>query len=321
MKYLVSVIVPVYKVEKYLEKCVESIRNQTYQNLEIILVDDGSPDNCPKMCDELAKKDTRIKVVHKQNGGLSSARNAGIDIAKGDFIAFVDSDDWVEKDYISTMLRKQKEYGADLVCCSICDVIESTGEKIPHPQVKKDLIIEKKNIFKEYYKNFKTNLTVAWNKLYKKSIFKKLRYVEGRIYEDVAMVLPLLGEVENVVLIPDVLYNYFRIDDSITGTNYSKEKVDSLIKNFDERVLYVKKHCPKFVRRETTLRLNDLGWVCKESNDKEIFEMAKKAFLERFKNGKKSFSPLHKATYSMIANFLYVKSKVAGGSPKRKTNF
>ena len=91
---LISVIVPIYNVERYLEKCVNSILVQTYSNLEIILVDDGSPDNCPQLCDQLAKKDSRIVVVHKKNGGLSSARNAGIDIARGEYIGFVDSDDW-----------------------------------------------------------------------------------------------------------------------------------------------------------------------------------------------------------------------------------
>ena len=95
---LVSVIVPVYKVEKYLDKCIESIVGQTYENLEIILVDDGSPDNCPTMCDEWAQKDSRIKVIHKENGGLSSARNAGLDACTGDYIGFVDSDDWIEPD-------------------------------------------------------------------------------------------------------------------------------------------------------------------------------------------------------------------------------
>ena len=99
-KELISIVIPVYKVELYLEKCIESIINQTYKNLEIIIVDDGSPDNCPQICDEYSKKDKRIKVIHKENGGLSDARNAGIDIATGKYIAFVDSDDYVSDDYV-----------------------------------------------------------------------------------------------------------------------------------------------------------------------------------------------------------------------------
>ena len=114
---LVSVIVPVYKVEKYLDKCVESIVGQTYKNLEIILVDDGSPDNCPAMCDKWADRDSRIKVIHKQNGGVSSARNAGIDAVQGEFIGFVDSDDWLEPDMYDCLVKNALEYNADISRC------------------------------------------------------------------------------------------------------------------------------------------------------------------------------------------------------------
>ena len=110
----ISVIVPVYKVEKYLDKCVESIVNQTYKNLEIILVDDGSPDNCPAMCDEWAEKDERIRVIHKENGGLADARNAGMDIATGDYIGFVDSDDWIEPNMYEVLLKNALKYDADI---------------------------------------------------------------------------------------------------------------------------------------------------------------------------------------------------------------
>ena len=114
---LVSVIVPVYKVGKYLDKCVESIVGQTYKNLEIILVDDGSPDNCPAMCDKRAERDSRIKVIHKQNGGVSSARNVGIDAAQGEFIGFVDSDDWLEPDMYDCIVKNALEYNADISRC------------------------------------------------------------------------------------------------------------------------------------------------------------------------------------------------------------
>ena len=119
MTDLVSVIVPIYKVEKYLGKCVDSIINQTYKNLEIILVDDGSPDNSGKICDEYAKKDNRIKVIHKENGGLSSARNAGLDVATGEFIAFVDSDDRIHLDFVEKLYRAIKEENADIASCYV----------------------------------------------------------------------------------------------------------------------------------------------------------------------------------------------------------
>ena len=128
MDSLVSVIVPVYKVEKYLSKCLDSIVNQTYKNLEIILVDDGSPDNSGKICDEYAQKDSRIKVIHKENGGLSSARNAGLDIATGEYIAFADSDDSVHLDFVEKLYRAIKEENADIACCSVEDFIEDKNK-------------------------------------------------------------------------------------------------------------------------------------------------------------------------------------------------
>ena len=124
----ISVIVPVYKVEKFLDRCVESIVGQTYENLEIILVDDGSPDNCPSMCDKWAEKDSRIKVIHKENGGVSSARNAALDAATGDFIGFVDSDDWIEPDMYESLMMRIDETGKDIAVCSYYS-IEVSGER------------------------------------------------------------------------------------------------------------------------------------------------------------------------------------------------
>ena len=114
---LITIVIPIYKVEKYLDKCIKSVINQTYKNLEIILVDDGSPDNCPKKCDEYEKKDTRIKVIHKENGGLSDARNAGIDIAKGKYITFIDSDDYVSEDYVEYMYNLLKQNNTKMSTC------------------------------------------------------------------------------------------------------------------------------------------------------------------------------------------------------------
>ena len=120
-KSLISVIVPVYKVENFLDRCVESIVGQTYENLEIILVDDGSPDNCPAMCDKWAEKDGRIKVIHKENGGVSSARNAALDIVSGDYICFVDSDDWIDPGMYEFLYKNSQKYDADISCCGIFD--------------------------------------------------------------------------------------------------------------------------------------------------------------------------------------------------------
>ena len=128
----ISVVVPVYNVEEYLDQCVESLVGQTYKNLEVILVDDGSPDNCPAMCDEWAERDNRIKVIHKENGGVSSARNAALDIASGDYIGFVDSDDWIEPDMYEILIKNAKKYDADISRCAglfdYCDRSEEYNE-------------------------------------------------------------------------------------------------------------------------------------------------------------------------------------------------
>ena len=129
MEELVSVIIPVYKVEKYLERCVESVQKQTFQNLEIILVDDGSPDLCGAMCDEMAKTDPRIKVIHKNNGGLSDARNVGIEMASGNYIVFVDSDDWLDLDMIALLYRVLKKYNADIAECSYRNALTELKKK------------------------------------------------------------------------------------------------------------------------------------------------------------------------------------------------
>lgn len=181
MNSLISVIVPVYKVEKYLDKCVGSIVNQTYQNLEIILVDDGSPDNCPKMCDAWAEKDNRIQVIHKKNGGLSSARNAGLDLCSGDYICFADSDDWLDADMISDMQSLAEKANADVVMCDF--YIEKTDGEC-------EIITTESRCFEKeealyFYLIDKIRPEVC-NKMYKASLTDNLRFDEAIKYaEDV----------------------------------------------------------------------------------------------------------------------------------------
>ena len=129
MNYLISVIVPVYKAEKYLNQCIESIVSQTYQNLQIILVDDGSPDNCPAICDDWAKKDRRIVVIHKENGGQSSARNVGLDIARGEYVGFVDADDFIDHDMYEILLHSLVSTNVDIVCCG-SRIVNEKGIKL-----------------------------------------------------------------------------------------------------------------------------------------------------------------------------------------------
>ena len=172
MKDLISIIVPIYKVEKHLKKCIKSIVEQSYTNLEIILVDDGSPDNCGKICDEYAKKDCRIKVIHKKNGGLSDARNCGIDKSSGKYLMFVDSDDYIDKNICEKLINASKEYDCDIVMCNIYRVVNNKiyiEKEIS--ALSKNEVLDGITVMKEFFKNFSIDLYVSWNKLYKRELF------------------------------------------------------------------------------------------------------------------------------------------------------
>ena len=185
MEDLISIIVPVYNVEKYIKKCIDSIINQTYKNLEIILVDDGSPDNCGKICDEYAEKDKRIKVIHKENGGLSDARNAGIKIARGCYIGFVDSDDWIDKNMYEKLYKTLKEKDADIACCKLIRY-KNTIEKISKKFDGRIVEYDQRQYIKKFFKiDSQECVYYAWNKLYKRQVIDKEQYPIGLTSEDV----------------------------------------------------------------------------------------------------------------------------------------
>lgn len=226
---LISIIVPVYKVEKYIHQCVDSILSQTFRDFELILVDDGSPDNCPAICDEYAAKDNRVRVIHKKNSGLSSARNAGLAISSGAFIVFVDSDDWLREDALEVLLTRQQQTGADLVLCNILPVYppEHSGyvrpatplaEKAMTQSQMVDCLTEKHNW---YY-------CVAWNKLYKRRIFDNLRFPVGYIHEDEAVIHRIVGQCSSIAVTPEVLYFYRQTPGSITGVGLRIQTTDKL---------------------------------------------------------------------------------------------
>ena len=182
----ITVIVPIYKVEKYIDRCVESIFAQSFQNFELVLVDDGSPDTCPQICDAYAEKDSRVVVIHKKNGGLSDARNAGIDWAMehsdSEWLAFVDSDDYLHPDYLMRMIQTARREAADLV---ICDFVRVNDEEnvIEESHTFFQLTTEdKKELFGCMLNNWR--VIPAWNKLYHRDIFSELRFAFGKIHED-----------------------------------------------------------------------------------------------------------------------------------------
>lgn len=235
---LISVIVPVYKVEKYLEKCVKSIQNQTYTNLEILLINDGSPDNCGKICDKLAEEDPRIKVIHKTNGGLSSARNEGIKESHGKYICFVDSDDYIHEKYCEILYKALIETNSDI---SVVNYKETREENVPITNTseifgniadKKTTVYEGIEIIKEIL-NRKTFKNIPWNKLYKSEIIKNHPFREGTNFEDIYFTFELLTDINKIVFTNEEYYYYIRRGDSIANTPSEKN-----LNDFLDAVLY-----------------------------------------------------------------------------------
>lgn len=218
---LISVIVPVYKVEQYLDRCINSIINQTYKNLEVVLINDGSPDNCPKMCDDWAKKDNRIKVLHKENGGLMAAWIDGVKIASGKYISFVDSDDWCELNMIEELYKPFVEHNVDL---SICDYNRAKDtSKTVEPGVKMEVNALLENEELENIKKYKERYLTSyrWNKLFKKeSIINNLKYCDTRIglCEDVCISVACMLDSEKIYYVNKALYNYYDRSDSMVNT-------------------------------------------------------------------------------------------------------
>lgn len=229
MNPLISIIVPVYKVEIYLAKCIDSVLAQTYTNLEIILVNDGSPDNCGKICDEYAQKDKRIKVIHKKNGGLADARNVAIDVAAGEWIIFVDSDDYVESDYVETLYDLVKEYGC-LVACSCFRYFyeDKTTKNLEEPYFEK--VYDKWSALKSLFLQQDVH-TGAWGKIYHKSLFETgIRYPFGLIYEDLPTTYLLMLKSETIAYCNKRTYNYLLRPTSLEGSGFNPKKSKSAVK-------------------------------------------------------------------------------------------
>ena len=226
MNPLISVIVPIYNVEKYLARCVDSIVNQTYKNLEIILVDDGSPDRCPQMCDDYAKKDSRIKVVHKKNGGLSDARNAGMAVATGEYISFIDSDDYVSDDFFECLLDIMNKENSDIAECSVVKFYEDNR----FDEFSDDLSV------KTYDTQDAMSALIAenqfhqhvWNKLYKTELVKDIPYAVGKLNEDEFWTYQVFGRANKVSKLNKTMYYYFQRNSSIMGVGYNIRRLDAL---------------------------------------------------------------------------------------------
>ena len=215
MNELISVVIPIYNVEKYLDKCLETVTNQTYKKIEIILVDDGSTDNSGDKCELWKKKDKRIVVIHKKNGGLSSARNAGIDIARGKYITFVDSDDYVDYSMIEILNNKINKYKADISICNRYYLFEDGRTYLRFKKNHDDLIMNSERAIYEM-NNFKHFDMSAWAKMYKTDLFKDIKFPVGKLSEDYFIMYLLFDKADKIVYNSTPLYYYLQRSGSIS---------------------------------------------------------------------------------------------------------
>ncbi len=221
---LVSVIVPVYGVEKYLDRCVQTLLQQTYTPLEIILVDDGSPDRCPQLCDAYAQGHNNVVVVHKANGGLSSARNAGVAVAKGEYIAFVDSDDWVSEDAYQYAMKLMEDYGAD---CVQFDFIKASGKQEVKQPEEKISVYQGKDILQYYMdSSTRTGSYSVWKCLFRKKLIADICFREGKINEDIDYKYKALSVCRKLVISNQRKYVYFQSGDSLSTGGLKKRDFD-----------------------------------------------------------------------------------------------
>lgn len=223
---LISVVIPVYNVEKYLERCIKSILNQTYTNLEIILVDDGSIDKSSEICNKYKIIDKRIDVIHKKNGGLSDARNIGIKRAKGTYITFVDSDDSIEVDMIEYLFFLIEKYNTKMAICSH-NIVLGEGKSIKSLGNNKEEILSAKNCIKKmlYHKDVDTS---AWAKMYHKSLFKNIKYPKGKLFEDIGTTYKFFLESKSIACGYKSKYNYYVRQNSIVTRSFCEKKLDLL---------------------------------------------------------------------------------------------
>lgn len=232
----ISVIVPVYKVEKYLKRCVDSILNQTYTDFELVLVDDGSPDNSGKLCDEYAQKDGRIQVIHKENGGISSARNAGIDWvfahSNSDFFTFIDSDDAIKSNYLYTLSNYAQKNNADVVACKAIrvyndDELKTAMNTFTNPTQPYRIYNGKEACINLYKTTSEISISPC-TKLYKRDLFQNIRFPVGKIHEDQAVVPLLIYSTKKVVAADDVIYCYCCNSESIMGKPFYPKRFDDI---------------------------------------------------------------------------------------------
>lgn len=253
MMYKISVIIPIYKVERYIEKCVNSVINQTFKKLEIILVNDGSPDKSPKICEEYASKDNRIKVIHKSNGGVSSARNAGLEIATGEYILFVDADDWLEQDMCEYLINNAIRYDADISCSGFyCDRTKSSDIR----STPKDIYLQSNddcisNFLEKKYFSF-----CIWNKLFNRKIVMDKFDESLSIGEDGYFLFRAVLNSNKVIFGKEAKYHYNIRNNSATQSDFNIKSFGTL--HFLDKIFFdISKLKPEYIEKVNSLRFNE----------------------------------------------------------------
>lgn len=283
---MISIIVPIYKVEEYLPRCLDSIINQTYKDLEIILVDDGSPDKCGDICDKYAEMDNRIKVIHKKNGGLSSARNTGLEIASGDYIAFVDSDDWIEPNAYELLLDAIESMDVDIAIIGYrqTDGVLNQGDI----QIGQNRLLNKDNLWDEILTKLNN---ASWNKLYKAKLLGDTRYPVDLIHgEDLIFNLEYINRCDRGVINDTVVYNYFIRPDSITGSGFSDKKFmeitvkDEVLKMVEDLYPSKRSVAEKFCFRARMNVLRSMHKSRQEENYAVEIEKIREYIFRNYKN-------------------------------------
>lgn len=292
-KSLISVIIPFYNVEAYASKCIESVINQTYRNLEIILVDDGSPDNCGKIIDEYAKKDKRIKVIHKKNGGLSDARNKGIEVATGKYIGFVDSDDYIKEDMYEYLHNLIIDNDADIAICGVLDFYED--KELVIPNVEEDI---KNYNSVDAIKELLLDNSIrshAWDKLYKRELFTKdCYYPKGKKMEDIATTYKLFEKAKKVVVSNVPKYYYLQRSNGIMLSKSTGMWIDYYELSL-ERYKYIKDKYPEMIENDISLLILIMY----------LYDTDNKDFIKYLKDNKV------KQLYNKLYNFRMIKSNIS----------
>ena len=255
---MISVIVPVYNVEKYIHRCIDSILDQTFTDFELILVDDGSPDNCGKICDDYAKKDRRIHVINKENGGLSDARNAGLDWvfanSSSEWITYIDSDDWIHPCYLETLYNAVTESRLRI---SSCLVKRTPTYYIEDLAASKFTVESSEDVYTQFGKHA---LSYAVARLYHRSLFEKVRYPKGRLFEDVFTTYRLLLSVDKIAYIPQELYYYFYNENGIVHQQWLPKRMDEF-DAYEEQLEFLRQH-PEFQKTYKAIQKGYMQEIC-----------------------------------------------------------